>query len=284
MVTDASWSDIDSDGDQDLLVVGDWMAITIFKNENGYFENSFSIPKSKGWWNRIEPADLDQDGDIDFVLGNRGLNTKFKATPAKPITMFVNDFDGNGKSEFIINWYPPVGDLPYPFASKQELTSQLPGLRKSILKYEDYAPKTYDSLFKPEVRKTSLSYEVNYLESAVLWNEGNQFVLKALPQESQYSPVFGIVANDLDDDGNTDIWLGGNFYAFKPQVGRQDASRGVFLKGNAKTKSFVSLPPSRVGLYVEGEVRDAVMITTGPPNRILVARNNAKVLLFEKKK
>ena len=118
----------------------------------------------------------------------------------------------------------------------------------------------------------------------MLWNENNQFTLKALPQEAQYAPVFGIVAKDLDDDGNTDIWLGGNFYAFKPQVGRQDASRGVFLKGNAQTKSFISLSPYQSGLYVEGEIRDAVMITTMTSKKLLVARNNASVLLFQKKK
>jgi len=279
MVTDASWSDIDNDGDKDLLVVGDWMSIHIFKNENGKIDKKTTISNSQGWWNRIEAVDLDNDGDTDFVVGNWGLNTKFKASLDKPMSMYVNDYDNNGKSEFIINWYPPRDHRAYPFATKMELTTQLPGLRKRILKYEDYAPKTYDSLFSSELRASSVAYAANYLESAVLWNQGgNQFELSALPLEAQVSPVFGIIADDMDNDGHVDIWLGGNFYALKPQVGRHDASRGVFLKGSSD-RNFTAVTPIKTGLYVKGEVRDAVIIGS---NRILVGRNNDTALLFGK--
>ena len=126
MVTDAAWADIDADGDKDLVVVGDWMAVNIFQNEKGNLANPIAVPNSKGWWHRVQAADLDKDGDIDFVLGNWGLNTKFKASPARPVTMFVNDFDNNGKSEFIINWYPPLDQRAYPFAQKHELLAQIP--------------------------------------------------------------------------------------------------------------------------------------------------------------
>ena len=283
MVTDAVWADVDSDSDKDLVVVGDWMATKIFKNEHGILRDPIVIPESNGWWQRIEASDLDKDGDIDFILGNWGLNTKFKASPTRPITMFVNDFDNNGKSEFIINWYPPLDSQAYPFAQKEELVAQMPGLRQTILTYKDYGNKTYDSLFKPEVREKSIPYKVNYLESAVLWNEGNSYSLAALPLEAQVSPVFCIVADDLDGDGNPDIWLGGNFYSLKPQVGRHDASRGVFLKGGLN-KSFIYQPQQHDGLYVEGEVRDAAIISSKQSKRLIVARNNAKVLLFQKRK
>ena len=248
-------------------------------NDNGVIEKNITIPNSTGWWNRVESSDLDNDGDIDFVLGNWGLNTKFKASPDRPVTMFVNDFDDNGKSEFIINWYAPLDNQAYPFVTKSELTSQLPALRKSILKYGDYAAKTYDSLFSPEVRKRSVSYQANYLSTAILWNEGGKYLLESLPIEAQVSPVFGIIADDLDGDGKKDIWLGGNFYALKPQVGRHDASRGVYLKGGA-AKSFIHQPNS--GLYVEGEVRDAVTINSRQSKRIFIARNNSKVLVFQR--
>lgn len=283
MVTDASWTDVDSDGDKDLVVVGDWMTIHIFKNDNGIFENESTIPNSNGWWNRIEAADLDGDGDMDFVLGNWGLNTKFKASPERPLTMYVNDFDNNGKSEFIINWYPPLDLTAYPFATKPELTSQLPALKKSILRYENYGNKTYDSLFSPEIRSTSLRYEANYLQSAILWSNNGSFELQALPVEAQFSPVFGIVADDLDEDGKTDIWLGGNFYALKPQVGRHNASKGVFLKGKGD-RSFAFIPSAESGIRVEGEVRDAGVIQSKESKDLIIGRNNASVLLFERRK
>jgi hypothetical protein len=283
MVTDATWTDIDSDGDKDLVVVGDWMGISIFKNENGNFEKQITIPNSNGWWNRIEAADLDNDGDQDFVVGNWGLNTKFKATSERPVTMYVNDFDNNGKSEFIINWYPPLDSIAYPFSTKGELTSQLPGLRKQILKYVDYGNKTFDSLFSPELRSNALRYEINYLQSAILWNNNGRFELEALPVEAQFSPVFGIVADDLDEDGKMDIWLGGNFYALKPQVGRHNASKGVFLKGNGR-RSFTYIAPRESGIRVEGEVRDAGIIEINGSKHVIVGRNNASVLLFEKRK
>jgi hypothetical protein len=283
MVTDASWTDIDSDGDKDLIVVGDWMAINIFRNDNGTFQKQNTVPNSNGWWNRIEAADLDNDGDQDFVIGNWGLNTKFKATPERPLTMFVNDFDNNGKSECIINWYPPLDATAYPFATKPELTSQLPGLKKQILKYADYGSKTYEALFPEDVRSKALRYETNYLQSAILWNNNGSFQLQALPLEAQISPVFGIVADDLDGDGKMDIWLGGNFYSLKPQVGRCNASKGVYLKGNGG-RSFTYISPGSAGIKVEGEVRDAGVVRINGSKHLIVARNNASVLLFEKRK
>ena len=283
MVTDASWTDIDADGDKDLVAVGDWMAIHIFKNQNGVIENPGTIADSKGWWNRIKAADLDNDGDQDFILGNWGLNSKFSASPEKPLTMYVNDFDKNGKSECIINWYPPLDSTAYPFATKAELTTQLPGLKKQILKHEHYGNQTYHSLFTPELRGGALPYEANYLQSAVLWNEAGNFKLEALPAEAQFSPVFGIVAEDLDEDGIKDIWLGGNFYALKPQVGRQNANKGVFLKGKGG-KSFTYISPRACGIRVEGEVRDAMVISGQGAKQLIVARNNAGILLFQKKR
>lgn len=281
MVTDASWTDVDGDQDKDLVVVGDWMAINVFRNEDGFIKDPHIIPGSHGWWNRIEPADLDQDGDVDFVLGNWGLNTKFQASGTRPLEMFVNDFDDNGKSEFVINWYPPLDSQAYPFATKPELTSQLPGLRKRILKYEDYSDQLYSTLFAEEMRGRSIEYHANYLESAILWNEGEHFKLLPLPLEAQVSPVFGIVVHDLDLDGHLDIWLGGNFYALKPQAGRHDASRGVLLRGSAN-KTFVYQSAALSGIRIEGEVRDASMIEVNHRPGVLVARNNQKVVLFQK--
>ncbi len=150
MVTDAVWADVDSDGDNDLIVAGDWMGINIFKNEKGVLTNPIVIPDSKGWWNRIEAVDLNKDGKIDFILGNWGLNTKFKASPAKPLTMFVNDFDNNGKSEFIVNWYPPLDSMLTPLPKKMNLLFKCPICKR--LYQQRLCYKTYESLFSPAVR------------------------------------------------------------------------------------------------------------------------------------
>jgi len=281
MVTDASWTDIDGDGDKDLVVVGDWMAINIFKNEAGSLQEPIVIPNSNGWWNTVKSTDLDGDGDQDLILGNWGLNSKFTASPQRPLTMYVSDFDNNGQSECIINWYPPADSVSYPFPTKQELTSQIPMLKKDILRYDAYATKTYESLLSPDSRSKAMRYETNYLQSAILWNNNGSFELEALPFEAQLSPTFAIVADDLDGDGKIDIWLGGNFYALKPQVGRQNASRGVFLKGNGG-KSFTYVPPAKSGIKVEGEVRDVRVVDVNGSKCVLIGRNNASVLMFKK--
>ena len=283
LVTDAIWSDIDADEDPDLIVVGEWMAVQIFRNEQGLLLPDPPLAQSKGWWTRIEAADIDQDGDPDFVLGNWGLNSKLSATPGRPLTMYVNDFDRNEKSEFIINWYAPLDSRPYPFATKMDLTHQLPGLRKQILKYEDYSQQTYESLFPTEVRQTSIPYEANHLNSSILWNENGQFVLESLPIEAQVAPAYGIAVEDWNQDGHMDIWLGGNFYALKPQVGRHDASRGVYLSGTGN-RSFRYLTPTASGIFVKGEVRDAKVITTDAGKVLLISRNDEEMLAFTSEK
>jgi len=285
MVTDAVFSDTDKDGDQDLIVIGDWLPVMHLENRSGQFAFSMKQTQSpfSGWWTCIEPADLDGDGDLDFVLGNWGLNTKFKASDQKPITMFVKDFDANEKTEFVINWYAPLDDQPYPFAGKLDMTQQVPSLKKKALKFEDYSHFTYETLFTEAQRKGAVSHKINWLQSAVLWNLDGAFLLEALPIEAQVAPVFGIAVDDFDGDGVKDIWLGGNFYGLKPEVGRHDSSRGVFLKGN-KNKTFKYLTPTESGIFVKGEVRDAAVFKMKNELGILIARNDLEALFYKIKR
>jgi hypothetical protein len=282
MVTDAFFNDTDADGDEDLIVIGDWLPVMHFENQDGRFVFSKKQTQKPfyGWWTCLEPADLDGDGDLDFMLGNWGLNTKFKASSERPLTMYVKDFDKNGKSEFVINWYPQPDDKPWPFAGKLDMTAQVPSLKKKALKFEDYAHLTYETMFDETQRKGAIEHKANWLQSAVLWNDGKTFRLEALPVEAQVAPVFGIVAEDFDGDGAKDIWLGGNFYGLKPEVGRHDSSRGVFLKGDGKG-GFKHLPSALSGIYLPGEVRDAAVLKTKNGTGLLVARNNAEAVFYQ---
>ncbi len=282
MVTDATWSDADGDQDLDLIVVGDWMPIIIFRNEGKELKltNLQTAAPYTGWWNCIEATDLDGDGDEDYVLGNWGLNSKFRASNKQPLSMFVKDFDNNGKSEFILNWYAPNEAKAYPFASKMDITDQMPHLKKTNLKYDDYAQKNYESLFTAQERQSAIPYKTEVLESSILWNESGTFRLQALPLAAQVAPVFAIAAADFNTDGTTDLWLGGNLYGLKPEMGRQNSSRGILLTQDGNG-DFQANSSTQSGISLAGQVRDVVVLDGG--KTLLIARNDAGVLGFVRK-
>jgi len=284
MVTGAVWADVDKDSKNDLVVVGEWMPVKIFSNEGSGLGPAKALEGTEGWWTAIQKADLNRDGIDDFVLGNWGLNSKFQASKDKPLKMHVKDFDRNGKSEFIITWYPPMENKDYPFAAKSDLTSQLPQLKKNVLHYGEYASKSYEDLLSAEQRKDAIEYITSTLQSSILWNLGNNnYRIEPLPVQAQVSPVFSIVTEDLDNDNLIDLFLCGNFYGLKPEVGRQNSNRGIFLKGNDKGK-FEYLPSSITGLDVSGEVRDMkVLETPGKEKTILISRNNMSAMLLQQR-
>ncbi len=274
MITDATWVDFDSDGDTDLMVVGEWMPITFFENDGSTLIKGSSIKDSDGWWLDINANDLDGDGDTDFVLGNWGLNTKFKSSPQLPITMNIKDFDGNGKSEFIINWKPPSDNKLYPFASKMDITNQMPSLKKRILKYADYSNLSYEELFTAEERKGTRQMKASYLQTSILINDNGSFKLKQLPVEAQAAPIFASVVDDFDGDGIQDIWLGGNFYGLKPEVGRHNSTSGVLLMGD----DDLNYTYSNENEPISGEIRDAKKLKTSADQKIIVIGiNNEEV-------
>ncbi|MGN7514543.1 MAG: VCBS repeat-containing protein [Allomuricauda sp.] len=277
MIKDAIWTDFDSDGAMDLIVVGEWMPIQMFRNQNGKFENvteKYSLEGYGGWWNTIEEADLDNDGDMDYVLGNHGLNSRFKASQERPISCYIKDFDQNGIQDQIICTYN--GDTSYPLALRHDLTKQMPYLNKRFLKYEDYKLKTVEDIFTPEKLEDAVHQEVTYLESAVLWNTDNGFQLQALPTQAQVSPVYAIHVQDFNKDGLPDLLLGGNLFEVKPEVGRYDASYGVCLL-NQGGKNFKAVPNSMVDLKLGGQVRDIEPITLNGELLFLAAKNNDRV-------
>ena len=279
MVTDACWSDIDKDSYPDLLVVGDWMPVTFFINNKGLFDKKQTVSNSSGLWNCITLADMDKDGDADFLLGNWGLNSRFKASPDKPMELFVKDFDNNGTSECILSYYWPDGKS-HLFNSKVDITSQLPVLKKKFLLYKDYAGKSINEVFDPEAVNKSLKLQIQTLASSILKNKGGQWILEPLPEMAQISPVFAIVADDFNKDGNPDIFIGGNFFDIKPDLGRLDANAASVFFGNGKG-AFEYISKFKTGLNIQGQIRDAGIIFHNGKKLLFLAKNNDPMICLQ---
>lgn len=281
MVTDAAWNDYDGDGWVDLIMVGDWMPVTIFKN-NGKQLNKVTPPgieNSEGWWNRINPADIDMDGDTDFVLGNLGLNSKFTPSPEQPVKLYVNDFDKNGSFESIFAFSD--GAHEYPFVLRQDLLKQMSSLKKKFIYSRDYAGKTMPDIFDQNLLEQATKLTFHTASTSVLINRGSDgFYLKALPLEAQVSPVYGIETGDFNKDGHPDIIVGGNLFSVKPEVGRYDALMGLVLLGNGKG-DFMPLPGQESGISIQGEIRHISLIRNKNNQSLVIVRNNDSLLLYE---
>ncbi|MBI5009247.1 MAG: VCBS repeat-containing protein, partial [Bacteroidia bacterium] len=282
MIRDMLWTDADNDGDKDIIIAGEWMGIRVFINDNNIFrekKDSFGSSVTDGWWNCLAAADFDNDGDTDFVAGNHGLNSRFKASPEKPVTMHVNDFDLNGTVEQIISVYN--GDQSYPLVLKHDLTRQIPALERKYPKYELYKDQKITDIFPQEQLQKSIILKASVMETSVFINDGKgNFSRIPLPAEVQFSPVFAAETGDFNSDGNADILLGGNLYNVKPEVGRYDASYGSFLAGNGNG-GFAFIPVKQSGMMLEGEIRDIIEISTLSDEIIVTAKSNGPLQVFK---
>jgi hypothetical protein len=281
MVTGAAWLDVNHDRRPDLALVGEWMPLTVFTNENGTLspKSAIQMPKSSGWWNCLTAADLDADGDLDLVAGNWGLNTRFSASPVQPLELVLGDFDQNEVPETLLSAYRPDG-RSYPYHAKPDLMAQLPALKKRFLHYADYAAQPVSGILTPEELKTARQLRAECLESSVFWNEGGgRFTRQALPDEAQVSPVMAVAVHDFDSDERRDLVLAGNFYGVKPELGRHDASHGLVLKGAANHR-FEPLPFRHSGLLLPGEARDVRLVVSQLGHLVLISRNGATLLAY----
>jgi hypothetical protein len=281
MVTDATWRDVDADGRADLVLVGEWMPITVFRNAGGGRLARLAVPgleQSGGWWNRIVAGDFTGDGRVDFVVGNLGLNSRLRASAAEPATMYVKDFDGNGFAEQIVATYS--GGRSYPLVLRDDLIRSLPSLKARFLNYKDYAGKAVGDIFSPAELADAAVKTAHTFESALVRNDGNgAFTLVPLPREAQSAPVYGILADDVDGDGRTDLLLAGNFDGVEPEIGRMAASYGLLLRGAGGGK-FTPLARPQSGFHVPGQTRDIQRLRTRGGELYLVARNNDRPLLL----
>lgn len=281
MITDATWTDLDGDDDMDLVVVGDWMPIVAFINDNGHFKlNRDLFPNSTGWWTSVEVADLNKDGIIDIVAGNHGLNSRFKASAEKPIEMFVKDFDLNGLADQIICYYE--GDKLFPLALKHDLENQIPFTGRKYELYTDYKDQQIYDIFTPQELESALHLTAVDLATSVYLGSGNFKYQKIdLPVQTQFSSTYAISIDDYNDDDHPDILLGGNMYQAKPEMGRYDASYGTLLIGEGNG-NFSLMPPSESGLKIDKAVREIRKIQTPGGEWVLVGNNDDFLQWFRK--
>ena len=280
MVTDATLMNMDGNGAQVLAVIGEWAYPVFYKIEEGSLKRfETNLSNYPGWWYAIETNDVDNDGDTDLLLGNRGENFYFTGSTESPAKLWVNDFDNNGMVEKIITRSIEGKDMP--LNSKRELTEQLVSLKKQNIKHTEYATKSIQELFPEEVVKKSLVYTATYFQSAIAINEGNgQFSLQAFPKEVQFSCVYKIQCTDLNQDGKKDLILAGNDNGFTPQFSKLDASFGHVLI-NLGNGSFRRVENRESGFFVRGEVRDMIELKSGNSTKILVLLNNDQPKLFQ---
>ncbi len=276
MVTDAEVQDINNDGWKDLIIVGDWMPIIILKNNKGKFLNvsaELGLDKTEGWWHSIESGDLNQDGRPDFVVGNHGRNSFFKEGDR----MYVGDFDKNGSIEQI--FCTEMAGNYYPILDKDELTAQLPALKKDLLYYQEYAQKSISQIWPSSVLAQSKVFEIKKLTSVALLSTASGYKLMDLPMEAQFSPIYGLLVHDFDNDGIEDVIAGGNQYGVKPQFGRYDASSGWFFKGSLHHGEFDFLKGA--DLNVKGQIRDIQYVEINDVKFVLFAKHDDELEIFK---
>ncbi len=276
MVTDAVWCDLDKDGKQDLIVCSEWGKIEAFMNSASGF-NKVDLSEKSGWWNFILPVDVDNDGDLDFIAGNLGLNSRLKASVKEPVKLYYNDFDDNGKSDQLLTYY--VNGREIPFANKMELELQLPFLKKKFLYAEDFAKASLTDLFPSEKLAKAQVLTANYFPNAVLLNEHGRFVLKELPWEAQLTTYRDASVVDANEDGLPDILLAGNFDANNIQMGRYDADPGTILI-NKGSGNFVC--ENLNGLVFKSQTRHVRKIKiANRKDGFVLANNNDSVRLIQ---
>lgn len=288
IVNFAEWSDMDGDKSNELIIAGEWMPLMILKFVNGKFEEThpvvsinnktLSLDQITGWWNVVKAVDIDNDGDMDLVAGNRGLNSKITATIDEPCTVYAKDFDGNGSYDAVLGYY--IWGKSYPMYHRDQLIDQMPFMRKRFIRYKHYAGKTMDEIFTDSEKKEMDIFKTNFFESGIFINEGKYtFRFYSFPEMAQLSTINDLVISDLDEDGIKDILVGGNSNDPDVSTGNYDAMAALLLKGNGKG-GFDAVSVIQTGLNVKGEVRRIIYFSD--KKQILLLKNNAPVQVLQK--
>ncbi|MDP5229727.1 MAG: VCBS repeat-containing protein, partial [Cellulophaga sp.] len=271
LITNATWADLNNDGWEDLIVIGEWMPIKIFINKKGkLIDNTkeYGLEYSSGLWTSMIVEDIDNDGNKDIIAGNIGLNNFFEPN----MRMYVGDFDGNGFKEQII--CKKIENKYYPIVDKDELISQIPSLKKKLLYYKDYSKASISSIFSEAQLSQAKFIDLHVLESTIYFNDGKKFKAETLPNEIQYAPIYDITAEDVNNDGDLDLFFGGNQFLVKPQFGKYDASKGWVIFGPYKKTNAV------FPLDIEGQIRGLKWIQKENKKILVITKNDEKVSFY----
>ncbi|HEU4721817.1 MAG TPA: VCBS repeat-containing protein [Gemmatimonadaceae bacterium] len=281
MVTDGCWRDVDGDGRLDLIVVGEWMPITVFRNVGSGRLERLAVPgldKSDGWWTRIVAGDFTGDGRVDFIVGNAGTNGGLRASATEPMTMVVKDFDENGAFEQILT--TSSQGRRQIVSLRDDLLRALPRLSARFPTYASYAGASLEQVFSPtELGNAVVRHTYTFATTLVRNDGGGRFALVPLADEAQLAPVLGILATDVDGDRHVDLLMAGNFDGFRPEIGGMVSSFGLLMRGDGKG-GFAPSRAGESGFSVPGQARDIQRVRTAAGDMYLVSRNNDRPLLF----
>ncbi|WP_420601080.1 VCBS repeat-containing protein [Flagellimonas sp.] len=279
MVTDAAWVDINKDDNIDLIVVGEWMSPTLYLNNGKTFDKQSDFSNETGWWNTITTADIDQDNDMDFVLGNLGLNYKYKASMQEPFEIYANDFDNNNTLDIVLGYYNS-GEL-FPLRGRECSSNQIPSIKKKFQTYNEFGSATLIDVYGENALKNALHYEAsNFASSIVKNNLDNGFEITPLDNYLQLSSINDIAIDDFDNDGIFDMVVVGNLYGSEIETPRNDASYGMFLKGKTNG-GYTAILPYESGLFVGGDSKVVEVLRTNSGKALLIGKNDGYLQLVK---
>jgi hypothetical protein len=280
MVTSALWTDFNNDGWIDLMLAGEFMPVTFIPNKNGklLYNSPVVVEHSRGWWNSITAGDFDEDGDIDYIVGNLGLNSRFKASTDQPLCIYAKDFNKDGRIDPVLCYYVQGENHIYP--TRDEMIGQMAALRNKFPSYKDFAVAAFKDVFRKQQLDDAFIVKAECFETSYFQNQGNgKFVRKALPLQTQFAPVFGMLTGDYNDDGHLDILMTGNSYSTEVSTGNYDAMSGLVLTGDGHG-NFNTFTSTVTDFNAEGDSKGLAQIFVNNKKQVLVGSNNSRLKGF----